>query len=452
MYRYQHVGKASAQKQRERPKIRINAQNGPSGTTLAIVLCFAIAITGFGLGLASFLNTQSNGDTIVVTRTELETLIEERIMSINNVNPMEASKKRTVTEGGIELLNQDNSIVITTNPSEHEIYLNTNENILQKRIENFCGPDTYATAVLVNGSIVCNNLNIGQPNGIAPLTSEGLLSSNLLPVSTLEYICTYDAQQNLPELSDEDCGSTYRVGQFFIVSVANDTTVLSTVDSVEVQDWILCSNVSGMPTWERNAHSVLTDYQDLLNRPTPTCTGDEVIQGINEYGDPMCTTAGLQVDGTPTDGQLLQYDGMTMTWKPYSIPYAMEEDVLETTFQNAMGGIYEHFVSLTLAPGTYSLTLTASVDGYAKTGICIGSPGSLTILNNQVLFSENTAQGTQVTTTPQLITISTSTTYYGCTLSNINGGVKVFGRLSNEQSCCLPAPYTSSRLSAIRLA
>ena len=142
----------------------------------------------------------------------------------------------------------------------------------------------------------------------------------------MEYICTYDAQQNLPELSDEDCGSTYRVGQFFIVSVANDTTVLSTVDSVEVQDWILCSNVSGMPTWERNAHSVLTDYQDLLNRPTPTCTGDEVIQAIDENGDPMCTTAGLQVDGTPTDCQLLQYDGMTMTWKPYSIPYAMEED------------------------------------------------------------------------------------------------------------------------------
>ena len=301
MYRYQHLGATSAQKQRERPKIRIKTQNGPY---LLVVLVGIIACVGLGFAIVSFVRTGNNGNTITMTEQQLITLIEERIMTINGVNPQEPSKKKTATEGGIELVNQDNSIVITTNPSEHEIYLNINENLIQQRIENFCGPESYATAVLVNGSIQCTNLN----ENIARLDQNNLLPVENLPLSILQYQCVWNSSSNDPFLEDADCNNS-TLGHFYTISYPGDT-VLGGYSAWVETDWLICAKLSSNPDtygWQKNSHTNLVtsvngkvgavelDYVDLNNRPTPTCPDGQAIQSIDDFGTAVCGQAGANI-------------------------------------------------------------------------------------------------------------------------------------------------------------
>ena len=180
-----------------------------------------------------------------MSQSELEILIEERIMSINNVHPQEPSKKR-ITDGGIAFVNDDSSITITPNPLAHEIVLNTDENVVQRRIESMCGPDAYATSVLVNGTIVCGELS----QDFVKLDYNGMLDPTILPLTTLQIQGDWNAELNEPFLEQSDCNN-YTYGFFYTVNVPSENEWFG-YSNWTLQDWLLCSMNMG---WVKNSHS-----------------------------------------------------------------------------------------------------------------------------------------------------------------------------------------------------
>lgn len=91
------------------------------------------------------------------------------------------------------------------------------------------------TQVATNTSNITSIQNsIGQPNGIASLDSAGRIPYSQLPESAMEYIGTWDASTNTPELKD----GTGTNGDFYVVSAAGTVNLGTTANPRNVSFYV----------------------------------------------------------------------------------------------------------------------------------------------------------------------------------------------------------------------
>ena len=403
-----------------------------SGLHIIVLISVLVGGAGLGVGIAGLVKSTNNGNTITMTKEELIVLIEERVSNINNVEP-EMGSKRAASDGGIELIGS-NGITIDPNPSLHQIGIGTDASVLKTDLYNV-------------------------PNGVAQLDANSMIDGAQLPLTALQVVGDWSPGDNIPELVPEDCNNS-SYGFTYIINQESDVERFG-YSNWTLNDFLVCTQNMG---FIKNDHgeplvtsvngqtgAVELSYSDLLNLPTPTCTSGQVIESIDANGDPTCITAGFEVDGVPTDGQLLQYDGGTATWKPYDIPYTQIEDVLAADYIIAATNVIENWASVTLTPGTYLISIACTCNGVSSILLCTGTPGAFTngdIVGSNVIYNNGVAINS-MGTAPQLVTPSVNTTYYAC-IRSATGGARV--QAENPTSTLINDPDNYSKISAIRLA
>ncbi len=103
-----------------------------------------------------------------------------------------------------------------------------------------------------NGKVPIVQLKTGQANGLATLDSGGKIPASQLPSTVMEYLGTWNAATNTPQLSDGMTSGVVSIGSIYIVSTAGTVTFgTDNTLTFRVGDWVVYNGTK----WERSSGS-----------------------------------------------------------------------------------------------------------------------------------------------------------------------------------------------------